>query len=133
MNKMSRTGVYGISTKRDKILLITQQNGPYKGKYDFPGGGIEFGETIEEALRREFHEEVCMGFTSMKLLGNVTTLVKTEEYELHQIGLIYKINGLHTLDQNTQSTLPYTWVEINTLNKENASELILNALKKELL
>ena len=42
-----------------KTLLIRQKRGPYAGKLDFPGGGIEFGESPEQALRREFAEEVA--------------------------------------------------------------------------
>lgn len=47
-----RPSVYGILIENNKILLSRQWDG-----YDFPGGGIELDETIEEALRREFVEE----------------------------------------------------------------------------
>ena len=47
-----RVSVYGIIIKNDKILLSKQWDG-----YDFPGGGIEKGETIEHALKREVWEE----------------------------------------------------------------------------
>ena len=47
-----RPSVYGVLIEDDKILLSRQWDG-----YDFPGGGIELDETIEEALRREFIEE----------------------------------------------------------------------------
>ena len=47
-----RPSVYGILIKDNKILLSRQWDG-----YDFPGGGIEIGETIPEALEREFKEE----------------------------------------------------------------------------
>jgi ribosomal protein S18 acetylase RimI-like enzyme len=70
--QIMRTGAYGVATQNGKILLITQQSGPYQGKFDLPGGRIEFGETIEETLRREFYEEVSMHFESMKFLCNLT-------------------------------------------------------------
>lgn len=47
-----RPSVYGIIMHKNKVLLSKQW-----GCYDFPGGGIELGETINEALKREVQEE----------------------------------------------------------------------------
>lgn len=51
-------GVYGVAIKDGNILLIKKSRGPYAGMYDLPGGKIEDGEEIEDALHREFVEEV---------------------------------------------------------------------------
>ncbi len=47
-----RPSVYGLLFRDGEILLSPQRDG-----YDFPGGGMEIGETIEQTLIREFHEE----------------------------------------------------------------------------
>lgn len=39
------------------IVLVKRKNDPYKGKWAIPGGFVEYGETVEEAARREAKEE----------------------------------------------------------------------------
>ncbi len=55
------TGVFGIAVNTEQKFLLTQRNSPNHPiahmKWQFPGGGLEFGELPEETLVREFQEE----------------------------------------------------------------------------
>ena len=49
-----RPSVYGIIVNNGKVLLL---NTIHTGTYSLPGGGIEIGESVEDALKREIREE----------------------------------------------------------------------------
>ncbi len=128
----SRTGVYGIALEMSKILVVKQQHTAMPGKFDLPGGGIEPGETIAYALHREFGEEVAMDFDSMEMFENLTAVSKKrnpegEPYFFHQIGLIYRVEGLTPL-ANQSPELEFFWVDPTDLREEDCCPLLAGLL-----
>ena len=121
--KITRIGVYGVVRDGPNMLVVIQAKGPYTGCFDLPGGGIEFGETIEHALHREFLEEIGMDFASMKWMMNLTSVVEMPTYIFHQIGMIYSVAGL-TAKSNNGGELTHTWVDIRTLSQKTVSPFL---------
>lgn len=52
-----------------KILLVRRAREPAKGVYTFPGGRVEFGESLTEALAREVREETGLIIEIVGLIG----------------------------------------------------------------
>ncbi|MFA6047828.1 MAG: NUDIX hydrolase [Parcubacteria group bacterium] len=134
-----RPSIYGVIVENDKVLLSKQWDG-----YDFPGGGIDLGETLEEALKREVWEETGV---KVKILDLITC-----EYDFfklpHEDGcvqsiLIYylckKIGGKISMDNFDEHEKKYAdmpeWVDlkkarkIKFYNPVNSVEIIKKALK----
>ena len=53
-------GAVGVLIRADGKFLITSrpEGKPYAGYWEFPGGKLEVGETVEHALQRELDEEL---------------------------------------------------------------------------
>jgi hypothetical protein len=68
-NPHIRIGVRGLIVKHDAVLLIEfdDENGLH---YNLPGGGVQPGESLVEALQREAKEEACIEIEIGRLLCN---------------------------------------------------------------
>ena len=52
-----RVAVGGVVIKEDRVLLVRRGKAPSEGEWAIPGGSVELGETLQEAVRREILEE----------------------------------------------------------------------------
>jgi ADP-ribose pyrophosphatase YjhB (NUDIX family) len=52
-----------------ELLLVRRARSPAKGFYSLPGGRVEYGETLVQALRREVTEETALGIEVVDLAG----------------------------------------------------------------
>lgn len=92
-----RPGAKALIVNREgKILVVTERvvrKGDTQIIHDFPGGGIEFGEGLAEALQREVFEEVGLKIAVGSAVGNWSFLVDSsynEGVKVHIICLGYQ-------------------------------------------
>jgi 8-oxo-dGTP diphosphatase len=50
-------GVSGLIVRDGKVLVIRRGKHPYKDHWSLPGGGVERGERLRDAVKREVLEE----------------------------------------------------------------------------
>lgn len=58
-----------ITVEDGKIIFIRRKNPPYQGSWALPGGFVEYGETVEEAIIREVKEETGLIIEVQGLVG----------------------------------------------------------------
>ena len=84
-----RPSIYGIIIQDQKVLLVPQWDG-----YDFPGGGVDKGERLMNALIREVKEETGLDAEPGKLVDVFDDffLSVPSEKPLHSILIFYTCN-----------------------------------------
>ena len=79
-----------VIQKDDSLFLMECYDSVKKEKYYRPlGGGIEFGELGEDAVRREFKEEIGADLKNLKFIGAIENLYTLEGKPGHEIVLIF--------------------------------------------
>ena len=122
--------------KRDGKFLVTKrspQNDYKPNEWDIPGGTIEFGETPEEALKREVLEEVGLVINILRPLFVYSFMSNPQR---HQFQIVYECEYVSgEVKLNPEEHDDYTWAEIKDLDdlpKIAFLEAFLKNLKLEI-
>lgn len=133
---------FGLIIKDNKILMILR-NDPhrpdYHNKWEFPGGSVEFGETMEENIIREVKEEAGYSVSVIKMLQHIAVEHQeypTYKYQVYLVPYVCCIVSGDGVVSNNES-LGSRWFELDDvlhhdLVGENAKmyEVLLPELKK---
>lgn len=117
--------VYAPIVYDGRALLALNQQGPYQGTWNLVGGGVEFGEDPEEAIRREVWEETGGTVTGHRLVAThsnrmVYERVPGQWIDFHHIALLYRVELDAVLGETVQppdSKERVVWHELATLTE----------------
>ena len=95
-----------------KILCAQRGYGPLKGKWEFPGGKIEHGESDTDALTREIKEELSIDIEVEELIDS-----NYNEYKEFNVNLkVYKCKCTSGVISDTEHQ-SLKWVDAKELDK----------------
>lgn len=144
---------YRVATlikNNNKILLHKSKEDDF---YAIPGGRIMIGETSENALKREFVEEIGAKITIKDYLGTVENFFEYNGKKYHEVMIVYesnfdsdshfykkeRIRGLEkdgkiefvwkTIDEIKQLDLRPLFLKENIISNIQITHLINNAIK----
>ena len=72
-------GVLAVVMRGDRVLVVRRRNPPMPGRWGFPGGVLELGETVAQGAMRELFEETGVTAAARGPLTVIDTIDRDPE------------------------------------------------------
>ena len=136
MNNLKQIEVVAAVIVKDGTILATQRGyGEFKGKWEFPGGKVENGENLEQAIIREIKEETNADINVIEYINTVEHDYDTFHLTMHTY-LCELLNNNPEFVYHDDNTLEHenmVWLDLNDIDHLDwlpADILVINDLKK---
>ncbi|MBI3547975.1 MAG: NUDIX hydrolase [Elusimicrobia bacterium] len=112
-----RCGVYGILVRGGKVLM-TRSIFLARHFVNFPGGGVELGESPMEALHREFREETGLAVKPLRILHASEGLHLSTQAPLQIVSaywLVEEAGGTLRRGGNGDDVVDLFWTDVRNI------------------
>ena len=107
--------VDAIIQKSSSILLVKRKKEPYKNQFALPGGFVNEGETIEEAIEREVYEETSLKIHPIDILGVYSDPTRDPRgHMMTVVFIVLIIKGIATAGDDAKEI---SWIPIEKINE----------------
>lgn len=114
-------GVGALIIKDGKLLIVKRAAKPGQGKWSLPGGLVELGERVQDAVIREVKEECGLDIEVERLIDVFDSITRDEkgriQYQFVVVNLLAKIKG--GILKNADDVLEARWVSLNDVERYN--------------
>jgi len=117
-------GTGALILKGGKLLLIKRGAQPGQGKWSIPGGLVELGENVQDAMIREVKEEVGLDVEAVKLMDvfDSVTLDEKGRIQYHFVVVNFLVRILGGSLQTADDVLEAKWVPIDEVKDYNLTK-----------
>ena len=128
-------GVGGVLIRDGRVLLIRRGKPPLYGRWVVPGGTVELGESLEQALVREMREETGLEVVPLEILTVFDRIERDgDQVVYHYVIVDYLCRWLGGEALAASDALEAAWAALDDLPRydlpQKALEVVQEAFRK---
>lgn len=117
----------GVITKDNLFFVCRRKAHQHQGnKWEFPGGKVDEGETVEQALFRELKEEIAIDANHATFMQQINFTYPDNTVSLH-VFLVDSFEGIATGAEGQESSW-VTLAQLTSLDFPDANQQIISTL-----
>ena len=107
--------VDAVVIENEKLLLVTRKKDPFKGFLTFPGGKVDEGEKVEDAVKRELREETSLDIEPTDILGVYSDPSRNPRGHRISVAFIAKVIGGEAKPSSDAESIE--WLSVNEIKE----------------
>jgi ADP-ribose pyrophosphatase YjhB (NUDIX family) len=108
--------VDAILQRDSKVLMVRRKKDPFKGHLALPGGFVDEGETVEDAMKREAMEETSLEVEPIDILGVYSDPKRDPRKHIMTVVFVGIIIGGSNKAGDDAASIE--WVELSDIEKQ---------------
>ncbi len=127
-------GVGAVLLHEDRVLLVQRGKAPREGIWTFPGGLVELGERIFDAVRRELWEETGVRAEPLEVVDVYEIIDRDAQgkVQYHFVVVEVLLRYVSGIPRATSDAAAVRWVPINELEAPTIGPGVAAIVRKAL-
>lgn len=125
-------GVGALILQGGRLLLVKRGSQPGLGKWSIPGGLVELGENVRDAMVRETREEVGLEVEAVRLIDVFDSITRDEKEDVqyHFVVVNFFVRVVGGSLQTASDILEAAWVPIDEVEECDLTDLFRGFFEK---
>jgi len=127
--KLPMVAVGAVVKKGNSIILVKRTHEPGKGFWSIPGGLVELGEPVKDAVKREVKEETGLKVEIDKLIDVIDNIIydRSRRLKFHYVLIDFLA---HPVGGEVQDASKVRWVKAGELSKYRVTKTATKLLQE---
>lgn len=114
MKEKTVSAVDIIVERENKVLMLVRNKEPFEGRLVIPGGGVKFGERVEDAAVREMEEETGLKVKPKEILGVYSDIERDTRW--HSVSTCFVCDIVSGKERISREAKEIKWIDLNELD-----------------